>query len=74
MVEEPAACASMRLLSEEVFGPLITVLKFHTDDELVSLCNACPFALGSSAFGNDAHVAKVGARIQAGMLACNDFA
>ena len=40
----------------------------------VRLCNDCPFALGSSAFGDDAHVTRVGKRIHAGMLACNDFA
>jgi len=64
----------MRLLQEEVFGPLITVIEFETDDELVSLANDCPFALGSSVFGRDAHVTEVGKRIDAGMLACNDFA
>ena len=58
----------------QVFGPLITVIRFESDDELVRLCNDCPFALGSSAFGDDAHITRVGKRIQAGMLACNDFA
>jgi len=65
---------SMRLLSEEVFGPVITVIPYDTDDELVAMANDCPFALGSNIFGDDRHVRKLGARIQAGMLACNDFA
>ena len=38
MVPDAAACRGMRLLSEEVFGPLITVIRFETDDELVGLC------------------------------------
>ena len=37
--------------------------------------NSCPFALGSSVFGpSDSDVARVGAQLDAGMLACNDFA
>ena len=47
---------------------------FDSEDELVDLCNDCPFALGSSVFGPAADVARVGQRIDAGMLACDDFA
>ena len=66
---------SMRLLHEEVFGPLITVIPFDTTDALVDLVNGCPFALGSSVFGrSDAAVTAVGRRLDAGMLAANDFA
>ncbi|KAL3931971.1 MAG: hypothetical protein SGPRY_000897 [Prymnesium sp.] len=74
IVSDAKACAGMRLFSEEVFGPLITVISFETDDDLVAMCNDCPFALGSSIFGSDSHVDRVGKRIQAGMLASNDFA
>jgi acyl-CoA reductase-like NAD-dependent aldehyde dehydrogenase len=67
--------AKMRLLQQEVFGPLITIVPYSTEDELLALVNGCPFALGSSVFGpSDREVARVGKRIQAGMLACNDFA
>lgn len=38
------------------------------------MCNDCPFALGSSIFGAESHVRRIGKRIQAGMLSCNDFA
>ena len=48
--------------------------RFETDEELLELGNECPFALGSNVFGHDAHVARVGAKLQAGMLACNDYA
>ena len=64
----------MNLLQQEVFGPLITVIPFATEAELVELVNGCPFALGSSVFGPDAAVARVGKQLKAGMLACNDFA
>lgn len=64
----------LRLLKEEVFGPVITAVRFESDADLVALANECPFALGSNVFGADAHVARVGAQLQAGMLACNDYA
>ena len=65
----------MRLLQQEVFGPLITIVPYSTEGELLSLVNGCAFALGSSVFGpSDAEVRRVGKQISAGMLACNDFA
>ena len=67
--------ATMNLLQQEVFGPLITVIPYSSEEELISLVNGCPFALGSSVFGpSDAEVNRVGAHLKAGMLACNDFA
>ena len=50
------------------------MIRFDTDDQLVEMCNDCPFALGSSIFGAESHVRRIGKRIQAGMLSCNDFA
>ena len=64
-----------RLLQEEVFGPLITVIPFKDEEELISLANGCNFALGSSVFAkSDREAVRVGRRLDAGMLACNDFA
>lgn len=40
------------------------MISFETDDDLVAMCNDCPFALGSSIFGSDSHVDRVGKRIQ----------
>jgi len=67
--------AEMRLLQEEVFGPLITVIPFDSEEQLLALTNGCSFALGSSVFGpSDRDVVRVGRQMDAGMLACNDFA
>lgn len=72
--QDPSS-TKMRLLKEEVFGPLITVIPFEHEDDLVAQINGCSFALGSSVFGrSDREVVRVGRRLDAGMLACNDFA
>jgi len=68
------ASKKWRLLTEEIFGPVITIIPFETDEELIEMANDCPFALGSNIFGSPIHIRRLGAHVQAGMLACNDFA
>ena len=66
---------AMRISREEVFGPVLCVTPFDTDDEAVALANDCAFGLGSSVFGRDgARAQRVAARLQAGMSSVNDFA
>ena len=75
VVRDATKVSKLRLMQHEIFGPLITIIPFEDDDELVELANGCPFALGSNVFGADRkRVRDVGRRISAGMLACNDFA
>ena len=65
----------MRIWQEEVFGPVMVVVTFASDDEAVVLANDCDFGLGSSVFSRDVKRARaMGARIQAGMTSINDFA
>ena len=66
---------SMRIAHEEVFGPVLCVSVFDTDDQAVSLANNCPFGLGSSVFSRSASRARaLGSRLEAGMTSINDFA
>ena len=48
----------MRIWQEEVFGPVISILKFETDDEAVSLANNSAFGLGSAVWSSDLHRAN----------------
>lgn len=74
LIPDIAAQSSIRLLREEVFGPVITIIPFDTDDQLVAIANQCDFALGANVFGPPPHVRAVGKRIASGMLSHNDFA
>lgn len=59
---------------EEVFGPVLVVMKFRTDEEAVKMVNACPYGLGSSVFSRDiARAQRVGKQIRSGMYNINDF-
>ena len=43
----------MPICREEVFGPVLAVVKFRTDAEAVALANDCPFGLGSTVFSSN---------------------
>lgn len=40
----------MRIAHEEVFGPVMALMSFSTEDEAICMANACRFGLGSSIF------------------------
>ena len=65
---------ALRLLNEEIFGPLITIFPFTSDEEVINMANDCQFALGANVWGKPAHVRAVGAQIESGFLSHNDFA
>ena len=56
---------SMRIWKEEVFGPVMVIVKCGSDDEAVRLANDCPFGLGSAVFSRSAARARsIGARLE----------
>ncbi|WP_152978789.1 aldehyde dehydrogenase family protein, partial [Pseudomonas mediterranea] len=40
-------------LTEETFGPIVCLLPFDTDEELIELLNDTPFGLGASIWTNN---------------------
>lgn len=44
---------SHEIIQEEVFGPVITVSKFNTDEEGINLANDCQYALAASLWTQD---------------------
>jgi acyl-CoA reductase-like NAD-dependent aldehyde dehydrogenase len=66
---------AMRIAREEVFGPVLCITPFGSDDEAVALANGCAFGLGSNVFsGSTARARALASRLEAGMSAVNDFA
>lgn len=62
----------MRIWKEEVFGPVLPIVKFKTEDEAVELANDTLYGLGSRVFTNDKEKAtRVASRIQAGTVEIN---
>ncbi len=64
----------MAIVREEIFGPVMTVLDFDDEDEVVARANATQYGLAAGVFTNDltrAH--RVIARLQAGTCWINHY-
>ncbi|WP_147108291.1 aldehyde dehydrogenase [Tateyamaria sp. syn59] len=61
-------------LKVEMFGPVMSLLQFDTEDEAIALANATPFGLGSGVFTqNIARAHRVSARLRAGICWVNTY-
>ncbi|MFC8362532.1 aldehyde dehydrogenase family protein [Streptomyces griseorubiginosus] len=64
-----------RVIQEEIFGPVLTVQPFDTEDEAVELANSTPYGLASGIqTSNLARAHRVADRLQAGIVWVNDWA
>ncbi len=62
------------VLTDEVFGPVLTISTFDTEDEAVALANGTEFGLAGVLFtGDPDRATRVGARLVAGTLWVNCF-
>ncbi|QYX81793.1 aldehyde dehydrogenase family protein [Streptomyces akebiae] len=64
-----------RTVQEEVFGPVLTVQSFDTEDEAVALANSTAYGLAAGLHTSDlARAHRVAARLEAGIVWVNDWA
>ncbi|ELS58658.1 putative Betaine aldehyde dehydrogenase [Streptomyces viridochromogenes Tue57] len=64
-----------RVIQEEIFGPVLTVQPFDSEDEAVELANSSPYGLAAGVqTGNLARAHRVADRLQAGIVWVNDWA
>ena len=64
----------MRIVREEIFGPVLSLLVFDDEDEAVQRANASRFGLAAGVFTSDitrAH--RVAARLKAGLCWINNY-
>ncbi|SDL88039.1 aldehyde dehydrogenase family protein [Streptomyces wuyuanensis] len=65
---------TMRVVREEVFGPVLTVETFRTEDEAVALANDTEYGLAGGVWSGDAGRARrIAARLRHGTVWINDF-
>lgn len=64
---------NMRLFREEVFGPVVSITRFHDEAEAVTLANDSEFALGAGIWTRDVTRAhRMASSVRAGVLWIND--
>ncbi|MEL7091271.1 MAG: aldehyde dehydrogenase [Pseudomonadota bacterium] len=66
--------AEIETLKVEMFGPVMSLLPFDTEDEAIALANGSDYALGSGVFtANLARAHRVSSRLWAGMCWVNTY-
>jgi len=65
---------TMRIAQEEVFGPVLSVIKFKDEDEATAIANDVRFGLGAGVWTSDiGRAIRMSERIQAGTVWVNTY-
>jgi succinate-semialdehyde dehydrogenase/glutarate-semialdehyde dehydrogenase len=65
---------TMKVLQEEVFGPIAPIIVVDSEDEAIRVANATEYGLGASIWSRDlGRAERVAGRIEAGAIAINDL-
>ena len=63
----------MRIMREEIFGPVIPIVVVDSEDEAVTLANDCVFGLGASIWTSDRSKGeRIATELESGMVWIND--
>ncbi|MBK6439671.1 MAG: betaine-aldehyde dehydrogenase, partial [Candidatus Microthrix sp.] len=64
----------MSIITEEIFGPVMGVLSFDTEDEVLARANATPYGLAAGVFTRDlSRGHRMAAALQAGTVWINNY-
>ena len=64
--------SNMRVMQEEIFGPIAPIIKFKTDEEVIALANNTEYGLASYFYGNNLkRVWRIAEALEYGMVGIN---
>jgi len=61
------------IVQNEVFGPVLTLQTFASDEEAIALANGTDYGLGGVCFGETAHAIAIAERVRTGFIWVNSF-
>jgi aldehyde dehydrogenase (NAD+) len=62
----------MTIAQEEIFGPVLSILPYDTEEEAVEIANDTPYGLSGGVWGGDKdHAVEVARRIRTGQIDVN---
>ncbi|XP_003739262.1 succinate-semialdehyde dehydrogenase, mitochondrial [Galendromus occidentalis] len=65
--------SEMLVCSEETFGPLVAVIRFDTEEEVLKVANSTDYGLAGYFFSRDvSQIFRVSKKLQAGMIGVNE--
>lgn len=65
---------SMRIAQEEIFGPVISVIKFKDEADAIRIANDSPYGLAGAVWSNNINTAlKVAAGVRTGTMGVNNY-
>lgn len=65
---------TMTIAQEEIFGPVVSVIRFKTDEEAVRLANQSKYGLAGAVWSQDAEKAmRIARRLRAGTVWINEY-
>ncbi|MDO0929939.1 aldehyde dehydrogenase family protein [Streptomyces sp. TG1A-8] len=65
---------TMRVANEEIFGPVVTMIRFRDEDEAVRIANGTPFGLVAGVFsGNHQRALRTADAVRAGLVFINHY-
>lgn len=63
----------MEIAQEEVFGPVLVLMKYADVQDAIRIANNSKYGLGAAVWGNTVDAREVAARLQAGTVWINDY-
>ncbi|KAH7250907.1 putative aldehyde dehydrogenase [Fusarium tricinctum] len=65
-------CTSSRIMQEEIFGPVVTIARFETEEECIQLANDSAYGLAAILLTKDgARMRRVGEQLDSGLVWVN---
>ena len=61
----------MTIAREEIFGPVLCLIKYETEQEAIEIANDTPYGLAGYVQGEQAHAVEVASKIRAGQVTIN---
>jgi len=64
---------SDEIVQNEVFGPVLTLQTFETDEQAIAMANGTDYGLGGVCYGEQAHAVEVAEQVRTGFIWVNSF-